>query len=145
MRASARHRCAVTQLVHTIPLSELVNVLLVEDDRSLSELMTIVFRDEGFAVRHAATAGEALRAVAAATPDVMVIDVTLPGDDGASLCRKVKSNQATAGIRCLMWSSVPNLAQVASAAHADAWLLKPTDLDVLVARINELAAGKGKI
>jgi len=130
--------------VRTIPDSKLVDVLLVEDDRSLSELMTIVLRDEGFAVRHAATAAEALRAVAVATPDVMVIDVTLPGDDGASLCRKVKSNEATAGIRCLMWSSVLDLAQVASEAQADAWLLKPTDLDVLVARINELASGRGK-
>jgi len=123
----------------------MVDVLLVEDDPSLSELMVIVFRDEGFAVRHAATAAEALRAVAAATPDVMVIDVTLPGgDDGATLCRKLKSDQATAGIRCLMWSSVPNLAQVASAAHADAWMLKPTDHELLVARITELASGKGK-
>ena len=122
----------------------MVDILLVEDDRSLSELMTIVFRDEGFTVRHATTAGEALRAVAAAPPDVMVIDVTLPGEDGASLCRKVKSIEATVGVRCLMWSSVPNLAQVASAAHVDAWLLKPTDLDLLVARVKELASGRGK-
>ena len=125
-------------------MSELVEVLLVEDDRSLSELMTIVFGDEGFAVRHATTAAEALQALAAAPPDVMVIDVTLPGEDGAALCRRVKSNEATAGIRCLMWSSVPDLAQVASAAHADAWMLKPTDLDLLVARIKELASGRGK-
>ncbi len=130
--------------VRTIPVSELVDVLLVEDDPSLSELMVIVFRDEGFTVRHTTTAAEALRAVAMAQPDVMVIDVTLPGEDGAALCGKVKSDQATAGIRCLMWSSVPNLAQVASAAHADAWMLKPTDHELLVARIKELASGRGK-
>jgi DNA-binding response OmpR family regulator len=117
-----------------------VDVLLVEDDRSLSELMDIVFRDEGFTVRHATTSAEALQAVAAAKPDVMVIDVTLPGEDGTALCRKVKSKAATAGIRCLLWSSVPNLAKLAKAARADAWVVKPTDLDLLVTRIRELAS-----
>ena len=119
-----------------------VEVLLVEDDRSLLELMMIVFRDEGFSVRLATTAAEALEAIAAAAPDVMVIDVTLPGESGEALCRRVKSNQATAGIRCLLWSSVPNLARVARAAGADAWMVKPTDLDALVARIRELASGR---
>lgn len=125
----------------TIERLRVVDVLLVEDDRSLSELMDIVFRDEGFTVRHATTSAAALRAVAAAKPDVMVIDVTLPGEDGTALCRKVKSNAATADIRCLMWSSVPNLAKLAKAARADAWVVKPTDLDLLVNRIRELASG----
>lgn len=106
--------------------------------------MTIVFRDEGFTVRDVTSSVEALQALAAEQPDVMVIDVTLPGEDGAALCRKVKSNVKTAAVRCLMWSSVPDLARVAIAAHADAWMLKPTDLDLLLVRIKERASGRGK-
>jgi two-component system response regulator MtrA len=119
-----------------------IDVLLVEDDRSLRELMMIVFRDEGFTVRQVSTAAEALQAIATSQPDVMVIDVSLPGEDGAALCRTVKSNSATDGIRCLMWSALPDLAKVARAAHADGWMLKPSDLELLVARIRELASGR---
>jgi DNA-binding response OmpR family regulator len=117
-----------------------VHVLLVEDDRSLRELMIIVFRDEGFTVRDVTTADEALRAVAETRPDVMVIDVSLPGADGAALCRTIKGAPETSGIRCLLWSSVPHLAKLAKAAGADAWMFKPTDLDLLVTRIRELAS-----
>ena len=106
--------------------------------------MALVFQDEGFTVRHAACAADALRAVATAQPDVMVIDVSLPGEDGAALCHKVKSNVETSSIRCLLWSSVPNLARVARTADADAWLAKPTELEDLVARIKELASGRGR-
>jgi DNA-binding response OmpR family regulator len=120
-----------------------VDVLLVEDDRSLRDLMTIVFRDEGFTVRDATSAAEALRAVAASQPDVMVIDVSLPGSDGAALCRTIKGAPETSGIRCLLWSSVPHLAKLARAAGAEAWMFKPTDLDLLVMKIRELASGKG--
>lgn len=101
--------------------------------------MKIVLEDEGFTVSRAATTSEAFRAIEAATPDVMMIDVNLSGDDGAVLCRAVKSRQETAGIKCLMWSSAPDLAAIATRVGAEAWLQKPTDLDVLVRKIRELA------
>lgn len=101
--------------------------------------MKIVLEDEGFAVSRAATTSEAFRAIEAARPDVMMIDVNLPGDDGTVLCRAVKSRLETASIRCLMWSSAPDLAAIAKSVGAEAWLQKPTDLDVLVGMIRGLA------
>lgn len=101
--------------------------------------MTIVLGDEGFTVSCATTTSEAFAAIEASKPDVMMIDVNLPGDDGAGLCRTIKSRSDTANIRCLMWSSVPNLAAIAKSVGAEGWLQKPTDIDVLVRRIKELA------
>ncbi len=112
---------------------------MVEDDRSLRDLFRLVLEDEGFTVSRAANSSDAFRAIEAARPDVMMIDVNLSGDDGAALCRAVKSRPETASIKCMMWSSAPDLAAIATSVGADAWLLKPTDLEVLVRQIEELA------
>lgn len=122
----------------------LIHVLLVEDDRSLRDLIRLVLEDEGFTVSRAANTNDAFRAIEAARPDVMMIDVNLAGDDGAALCRAVKSRPETASIKCMMWSSAPDLAAIARRVGADTWLLKPTDLDVLVRRIEDLANRGGQ-
>ncbi|MDQ2952206.1 MAG: response regulator [Chloroflexota bacterium] len=117
---------------------------MVEDDRSLRDLMGLVLEDEGFTVSRAANTSDAFRAIEAARPDVMMIDVNLSGEDGAALCRAVKSRPETASIKCMMWSSAPDLGAIARSVGADAWLVKPTDLDVLVRRIEDLADGGGR-
>ena len=67
-----------------------LDVLVVEDDREASEMMTLVLADRGAQVRTAADYDGALRAVQAAWPDVLVSDIGLPGRDGYELVRRLR-------------------------------------------------------
>lgn len=74
-----------------------VNVLLVEDDREASEMMTLVLADRGASVRTAHDVDSALHALQQAWPDVMVSDIGLPGRDGYELVRRVRELEAGRG------------------------------------------------
>jgi PAS domain S-box-containing protein len=67
-----------------------LDVLVVEDDREASEMMTVVLSDRGARVRIAVDYDSALRAVQEAWPDVLVSDIGLPGRDGYELVRSVR-------------------------------------------------------
>jgi PAS domain S-box-containing protein len=67
-----------------------LDVLVVEDDREASEMMTVVLSDRGARVRIATDYDSALRAVQQAWPDVLVSDIGLPGRDGYELVRSVR-------------------------------------------------------
>jgi CheY-like chemotaxis protein len=67
-----------------------LDVLVVEDDREASEMMTMVLSDRGARVRTAADFDTALAAVQQAWPDVLVSDIGLPGRDGYELVRRLR-------------------------------------------------------
>jgi CheY-like chemotaxis protein len=67
-----------------------LDVLVVEDDREASEMMTMVLSDRGARVRTALDYESALRALQHAWPDVLVSDIGLPGRDGYELVRRVR-------------------------------------------------------
>jgi CheY-like chemotaxis protein len=67
-----------------------LDVLVVEDDREASELMTLVLADRGIAVRTASDYDTALQAMQQAWPAVLVSDIGLPGRDGYALVRRVR-------------------------------------------------------
>ncbi|HEX7888618.1 MAG TPA: response regulator [Ramlibacter sp.] len=67
-----------------------LDVLLVEDDREATEMMTLVLEDRGVRVRTAPDYDSALRALQDAWPDVLVSDIGLPGRDGYELVRRVR-------------------------------------------------------
>lgn len=74
-----------------------VDVLLVEDDREASEMMTLVLSERGARVRSAADFEAAVRAVQQAWPDVLVSDIGLPGRDGYELVRRLRELQREGG------------------------------------------------
>src|SRR4029077_6486819 len=74
-------------------------VVLVVEDNEVNQLLTAsVLEREGFAVDLAADSTQALERVKERTPDVILMDVQLPGMDGLSLTRRLKSDPGTAGI-----------------------------------------------
>jgi len=74
-------------------------LVLVVEDNEVNQLLTAsVLEREGFAVDLARTSTEAMERIRAHTPDVILMDVQLPGLDGLSFTRKLKADPATAGI-----------------------------------------------
>jgi CheY-like chemotaxis protein len=73
-------------------------ILVVDDNEAGSFLARSVLEREGFQVESAGTADEVLERLSVHTPDLILMDVQLPGQDGLSLTRQLKKDPSTAGI-----------------------------------------------
>jgi cyclic di-GMP phosphodiesterase len=102
-----------------------MRLLLVDDDSGFRALLRTTFEDVAVEVDEAGDAAEAERRIAEAPPDVMVLDVGLPGMDGVAFCRELKSDERTSAIRVVLLTGLEDVEDVAGAAGADALLLKP--------------------
>jgi ribonuclease P protein subunit RPR2 len=116
--------------------------LLVDDDAGLRELLRTTFEGFEVDVDEAADAGEAVVAIARARPDVIVLDVRMPGIDGLELCRRLKDDPATRDISVVLLTGSEGGTQAASqAAGADAFISKPfSPLELL--GVTERLAGR---
>ena len=112
-------------------------VLVVEDDRTIAESVAVRLRAEGFAV-HVATDGPG--AVAAARdlrPDLVVLDIMLPGFDGLDVCRRIQAERPVAVLMLTARGDETDLL-VGLAVGADDYLTKPFSLRELAARVHAL-------
>ena len=66
-------------------------MLVVDDDTALSEMLGIVLRGEGFDTSFCGDGGQALEAFRASRPDLVLLDVMLPGRDGIEVCRQIRA------------------------------------------------------
>lgn len=79
-------------------------ILVAEDNEVLQKLVKRSFEREGYVVVQAFSGAELAREVALATPDLIVLDVTLPDADGRDLLAKLKKDPETASIPVIVWS-----------------------------------------
>jgi DNA-binding response OmpR family regulator len=71
-------------------MNEAVRILIVEDDREIGELVLGFLAREGMAPQHVRSGVEMDKALAEGTPDLIVLDLMLPGEDGLSICRRLR-------------------------------------------------------
>jgi two-component system phosphate regulon response regulator PhoB len=112
-------------------------VLVVEDEESILELIRDSIGREGFAVATATSGEDALAAVRDESPDVILLDLMLPGISGLEVCRRLKSQPATADIPVLMLSARDGESDVIAGLEigADDYLTKPFSPRILAARL----------
>ena len=110
-------------------------VLLVEDDERISEPLIRVLRAEELDVTHVAAGQPALDAVAAARPDLVLLDLTLPDLDGLDVCRRLRVDHPGLPIIMLTARAEEMDVIVGLGAGADDYVAKPFRLAELVARI----------
>lgn len=115
-----------------------VKVLVVDDDSDTTELLKLMLEPMAFEVVTANTGEEGIELLRITSPDVVVIDLWLPGMDGLSVLRAIRE---FSHIPVLILSAVnqPNIAENALNGGADDFLNKPMNNSVLVASINRLA------
>jgi two-component system, cell cycle response regulator DivK len=114
-------------------------ILIVDDNAVNLKLMRVLLTGEGYAVRTAADAEEALVTVREFAPRLIVMDIQLPGMDGLALTRKLKADPATSGaiILGLTAYAMKGDEQRVLEAGCDGYLSKPIDtrtFPALVAR-----------
>jgi two-component system response regulator MprA len=114
------------------------SILVVDDDASLRRMLNRTLTAEGFAVETAADGGGALVAVERSVPEVIVLDVGLPGLDGLAVCRRLRAKGISTPIIMLTArDAVPD--RVAGLeSGADDYLVKPFATEELVARVRAL-------
>ncbi|NWF61040.1 MAG: response regulator [Fischerella sp.] len=120
----------------------MITVLLVEDSLTETEVLTHYLRQAGLAVVSATSSEEALVKLQSQTPDLMIIDVILPGQSGFELCHEIKSNDRTRGIPVVISSTKGTEADklLGTMLGADAYIPKPIDQQKLLQTIQQLTA-----
>jgi putative two-component system response regulator len=119
-----------------------VRLLLVDDDPGLRELVRTTFEAVDVEVDEAGDAGTARRALADHRPDVIVLDVGMPGQSGLELCTELKSDDDTRDIPvAVLTGSNGNTRADADRAGADAYVTKPFSPLELLAVVERLAGG----
>jgi two-component system response regulator MprA len=113
-------------------------VLVVDDDGPIRRMLERTLAAEGYGVSSAVDGGAALAAIERAAPDVLVLDVGLPGVDGLAVCRRVRGKGLALPILLLTArDAVPD--RVAGLdAGADDYLVKPFAPEELLARVRAL-------
>ena len=118
-------------------VTDSVLILVVERDPHVRKLERFFLEQAGFKVEFADGGVEGLERASALKPRILVTEILLPGLDGLSVCRAVRSDPAMNGTMLLVFS-ILSAEQRALEAGADAFLKKPLDDARLVETVNEL-------
>src|SRR5215204_3212390 len=109
-------------------------ILVIDDDAALAEMLSIVLRNEGFEPIWCAHGDKAFGAYRDSKPDLVLLDLMLPGRDGVDVCRDIR---AESGVPIVMLTAKSDTIDVVSGleAGADDYVAKPFKAKELVARI----------
>lgn len=109
-------------------------VLVVDDDASLAEMLTIVLRQEGFDARSVTRGDQAMEQFRDYRPDVVLLDIMLPGKDGIDVCKEIR---AESGVPIVMLTAKGDTVDVVVGLEsgADDYVVKPFKPKELIARI----------
>ncbi len=115
-------------------------ILVVEDERSLSEVLSYNLEKDGYEVLLAHDGKEALRKAQMALPDLIILDLMLPGLSGLDVCKEIKSGQHTSAIPILMLTAKSEETDqiVGFAVGAEDYVTKPFSVKVLLQRVRVL-------
>jgi DNA-binding response OmpR family regulator len=111
-------------------------VLVVEDERAIADAVVARLRAEGFLVQAVGDGPSAVAAVRQAPPDVMILDVMLPGFDGLEVCRRIQDQRVPVLMLTARDDETDQL--VGLAVGADDYMVKPFSMRVLAARVHAL-------
>jgi two-component system phosphate regulon response regulator PhoB len=113
------------------------HILVVDDEEDILELVEFSLMRESFAVSTATTGEEALKMAREEEPDLMVLDLMLPGVDGLEVARQLKADDETSHLPIVMLTAKGSEADIVTGLElgADDYVTKPFSPRVLVARI----------
>ncbi|MEK6275422.1 MAG: response regulator [Actinomycetota bacterium] len=118
-----------------------LRLLVVDDDPALRILLRTTFEVVDIEVEEADSAEAAERLIASRAPDVVVLDVGMPGMDGLTFCRQLKFDPVTADIGVVLLTGSEQVEYAAEACGADAFLRKPFSPLELLSTVERIAGG----
>ena len=112
-------------------------ILIVEDEADIRELLRYNLEREGYKVQESSSAEKAQAAIARTLPDLILLDLMLPGTDGYAFCRILRSEERTAPIPVIMLTARNEDADIVAGLEvgADDYITKPFSARILTARV----------
>jgi len=113
------------------------HICVVEDEEDVRELLKFHLAREGYAVSAFASGEEAVKSMARTLPNLLLLDLMLPGWDGLEVCRALKRDPRTAGIPIIMVTARGEESDIVAGLElgADDYITKPFSIKVLIARV----------
>lgn len=118
-------------------------ILIVDDDPEVVKLFSFVLKRAGYAVETAPGGEAALHQIRQSPPDLIVLDVMMPGLDGYEVTRQLRAQPDTAAVPIVMLTAraLPSEQVTGILAGATSYLVKPVTPSVLVKTVQEILAG----
>jgi two-component system alkaline phosphatase synthesis response regulator PhoP len=119
-------------------------ILVIEDDPATSRLVDYSLKQEGYEIITAANGLEGLRKALGESPDLVILDVMLPGLDGFEICYRLRAEPATAELPILMFSAKAQEIDKDTGIRvgADDYLTKPSAPEDIVSHVEKLLTKK---
>ena len=116
------------------------HILIVDDELRNRELLEVMLQPEGYVLATAGSGEEALEMVARQPPDLVLLDVMMPGMDGYQVATRIKGNAATNGVFIVLLTALDDRNSRAHGLRAGAedFLTKPVNRAELVERVGTL-------
>ncbi len=112
-------------------------ILIVEDEPGVADLIEAVLKDEGYTVAIARDGAQGLMLARDWAPDLIFMDIFLPGVDGGTVIRRLKAEPETAAIPIVAMSAGRNIREhTGELDDADGALAKPFDIEALLAQVS---------
>lgn len=115
-------------------------VLVIDDEKNIIEFIRLGLRYEGFQVESASDGEQGVTAAQRINPDLIILDIMMPGIDGLEVCRRLRSNPTTRDVPVLMLTAKDDVRDRITGLQtgADDYLTKPFDFEELLARIQAI-------
>ncbi|WP_341891056.1 response regulator [Variovorax sp. YR752] len=115
-------------------------VLIADDEANIVISLEFLMKREGHAVSIARDGPAALAAIRGTKPDLVLLDVMMPGLSGFEVCQAVRADESLAGVKILMLSAKGRDTDIAKgqAMGADAYMTKPFSTKELAAKVREM-------
>jgi DNA-binding response OmpR family regulator len=115
-------------------------VLVVDDEEYLVELLSVNLEVAGFNVVKAYDGEQGLKQTEAERPDIIILDIRMPGVDGFEVCRRLKADPTTKNIPIIMLSAYVQQADINKGLSlgAETYIKKPFDVQNLIDTVNQI-------
>jgi len=117
-------------------------ILIVEDDVEIAQMLRVFFESKGYQALIAPRGEKALELCQRQLPNIVLLDILLPGIDGYEVCRRLKSNQQTKNVPVIFLTQKDERADqiIGLGLGADAYITKPFDIAELESSVERLIA-----
>lgn len=113
------------------------NILVIDDDRSILEVVKIILEENGYEVSTISNASFIEKTLQNKLPDLILVDIWMAGYDGRDVTQQLKSQKETSHIPIIVISAHNETQKIAKDAGADGFLEKPFDIEDLLSVVQK--------